>query len=78
MWHIGCIFAKKIYTMNVTSSGRNASSIDLQEIIVREVEDMDDAELYKYLVATRRDGKEMLSEAEQDAFERKMGLGKYR
>lgn len=64
--------------MNATSSGRNASSIDLQKIIVREAEGMDDAELYKYLVATRRDGKEMLSDAEQDAFERKMGLGKYR
>lgn len=60
------------------SSKENASSIDLQEIIVREAEDINDAELYKYLVATRRDGKEMLSDAEQDAFERKMGLGKYR
>lgn len=77
MWHIGCIFAKKC-TMNAMSSKENASSIDLQEIIVREAEDINDAELYKYLVATRRDGKEMLSDAEQDAFERKMGLGKYR
>lgn len=64
--------------MNAMSSKENASSIDLQEIIVREAEDINDAELYKYLVATRRDGKEMLSDAEQDAFERKMGLGKYR
>lgn len=39
---------------------------------------MDDAEVYKYLVATRPDGKVMLSETEQEMFERKMDLGKYR
>lgn len=50
----------------------------IEEILIREAEDMDDAEVYKYLVATRPDGKVMLSDEEQDEFERKMGLGKYR
>lgn len=50
----------------------------IEEILIREAENMDDAEIYKYLVATRPEGKVMLSETEQEEFERKMGLGKYR
>lgn len=50
----------------------------IEELLVREMEDMEDAEVYKYLVSTRPEGKIMLSESEQDEFERKMGLGKYR
>ena len=50
----------------------------IEDLLVREMEDMEDAEVYKYLVSTRPEGKIMLSESEQDEFERKMGLGKYR
>lgn len=50
----------------------------IEEILIREAEDMDDAEVYKYLVASRPDGKIMLSDAEQEDFERKMGIGKFR
>lgn len=50
----------------------------IEELLVREMEDMEDAEVYKYLVSTRPEGKIMLSESEQDKFERKMGLGKYK
>lgn len=50
----------------------------IEDILVREANDMADAEVYKYLVATRPEGKTMLSESEQDYFERKMGIGKYR
>lgn len=50
----------------------------IEDILIREAEDMDDAEIYKYLVATRPNGKVMLTETEQEEFERKMGLGKYR
>lgn len=63
-------------TVKAATMGTSLKKL-IEEILVREAEDMDDAELYKYLVATRRDGKEMLSDTEQDAFERKMGLGKY-
>lgn len=50
----------------------------IEDILIREAEDMDDAEVYKYLVSTRPEGKAMLSESEQDEFERKMGIGQYR
>lgn len=50
----------------------------IEEILIREAEEMDDAEVYKYLSATRPEGKIMLSDAEQEEFERKMGIGNYR
>ena len=48
----------------------------LEAIIVREAQQMEDAELYKYLVATRPEGKIMLSPSEQEEFERKLGIFK--
>ncbi|MDE6192899.1 MAG: hypothetical protein K2M83_02795 [Muribaculaceae bacterium] len=42
----------------------------IEDLLIRESEDMDDAELYRYLVATRPEGKIMLSESEKDDFER--------
>ncbi len=50
----------------------------IEDLLVREMEDMEDAEVYKYLVASRPDGKVMLSDKEQEEFERKLGLGKFR
>lgn len=50
----------------------------IEDILIREANDMEDAEVYKYLVANRPEGKIMLSDSEQDEFERKMGIGKYR
>lgn len=50
----------------------------IEDILVREANDMEDAEVYKYLLSTRPEGKVMLSDAEQDEFERKMGIGKHR
>ena len=47
---------------------------DIEDLLIRESEDMDDAELYRYLVATRPEGKIMLSESEQDDFERELGI----
>lgn len=41
----------------------------IEELLVREMEDMEDAEIYKYLVATRPEGKVMLSKDEQADFE---------
>lgn len=41
----------------------------IEELLIREMEDMEDAEVYKYLVATRPEGKVMLSEQEQADFE---------
>lgn len=47
-------------------------------VIIREAEEMDDAEVYRYLVSTKPEGKVMLSDKAQDEFARKMGIGKYR
>ena len=36
------------------------------------------ADVYRYLASTRQEGKVMLSDSEQEEFERRMGLGNYR
>lgn len=41
----------------------------IEELLVREMENMDDAEVYRYLSATRPEGKVMLSDKEQADFE---------
>ena len=66
-------------TLNIKAAAMGTSLKKLiEDILTREAEDMDDVEVYKYLVATRPEGKVMLSETEQEEFERRMGLGKYR
>lgn len=37
----------------------------IEQLLIREMEDMEDAEIYKYLVSTRPEGKVMLNEQEQ-------------
>lgn len=64
-------------TIRAATMGTSLKKL-IEDILIREAEDMDDAEIYKYLVATRPNGKVMLTETEQEEFERKMGLGKYR
>ena len=41
----------------------------IEGLLVREMEDMEDAQIYKYLVSTRPEGKVMLNEQEQAEFE---------
>lgn len=40
----------------------------IEQLLVREMEDMDDAEVYRYLVKTRPEGKVIVSEQEKDEF----------
>lgn len=42
----------------------------IEELLIREIEDMDDAEIYRYLVSTRPEGKTMLNKQEQTDFEK--------
>lgn len=42
----------------------------IEDMLVREMEDMDDAEIYKYLVSTRPEGKVMLNAQEKEDFEK--------
>lgn len=66
-------------TLNIKAAAMGTSLKKLiEDILIREANDMDDAEVYRYLASTRPDGKVMLSDAEQDDFERRMGLGDYR
>lgn len=67
----------QVLSLRATSMGTNLKKY-IEDLLVREMEDMDDAEVYKYLVASRPEGKVMLSDKEQEEFERKFGLGKFR
>lgn len=64
-------------TIKAAAMGTNLKKL-IEEILIREAGEMDDAEVYKYLLSTRPEGKIMLSETEQDDFERRMGIGRYR
>lgn len=41
----------------------------IEDLLIRESEDMEDAEVYKYLVSTRPEGKVMLTAEEKKDFE---------
>lgn len=64
-------------TIRAAAMGKSLKKL-IEEILVREASDMDDADVYRYLASTRPEGKVMLSDSEQEEFERRMGLGKYR
>ena len=67
----------KTLNLKAAAMGTNLKKL-IEDIVAREASDMEDAEVYRYLVSTRPEGKEMLSSHEQDDFERRMGIGKYR
>lgn len=50
----------------------------IEQLLVEEANEMDDAEIYRYLVANRPEGKEMVDEQEKDDFMRRHGIGQYR
>lgn len=65
----------KVLNIKAAASGTNLKKL-IEEILKREATEMDDAEVYKYLVATRPEGQEMLSSTDQENFEKQMGIGK--
>ena len=67
----------KTLNLKAAAMGTNLKKL-IEDIVIQEASDMEDAEVYRYLVSTRSDGQEMLSAQEQDEFERRMGIGKYR
>ncbi|WP_289157846.1 hypothetical protein [uncultured Muribaculum sp.] len=50
----------------------------IEQLLVEEANEMDDAEIYRYLVATRPEGKVMVDEQEKDDFMRRHRIGKHR
>ena len=67
----------KTLNLKATAMGTNLKKL-IEDIISQEASDMEDAEVYRYLISSRPEGKEMLSSQEQDDFEKRMGIGKYR
>lgn len=54
--------------LKATAMGTNLKKF-IEDLLIREIEEMDDAEVYKYLVATRPEGKTKLSAEEKKDFE---------
>ena len=63
-------------TLNIKAAamGTNLKKL-IEDIVAQEASDMEDAEVYRYLVSTRPEGQQMLSEQEQDDFEKRMDIG---
>ena len=60
-------------SVKAASVGMNLKNY-IEHLLIQEANEMEDAELYKYLVSTRPEGKVMLSEDEQADFERRYGI----
>ena len=67
----------KTLNLKAAAMGTNLKKL-IEDIIIQEASDMEDTEVYRYLVSTRPEGKEMLSSQEQDDFEKRMGICKYK
>lgn len=47
----------------------------IEQLLAEDAAEVDDAELYRYLVASRPEGKQKISEEEKDDFMRRHGIG---
>lgn len=63
----------KILNIKAAAKGTNLKRL-IEDIVAQEASDMEDAEVYKYLVSTRPEGQGMLSEVGQENFEKRMGI----
>ena len=62
-----------VLSLRAVAMGTNLKKL-IEDILVREADTIDDAELYRHLVATRPQGKVMLTPSEQSDFERQMRI----
>ena len=67
----------KILNLKAAAMGTNLKKL-IEDIISQKASDLEDAEVYRQLLATRPEGQVMMTSDEQDDFERRMGIGKYR
>lgn len=58
----------QILSVKAAAMGTNLKKY-IEDLLVRETEDMEDTQIYRHLVASRPEGKVMLSEKEQADFE---------
>lgn len=64
-------------TIKAAAMGINLKKY-IEQLLVDEANEMEDAELYRYLVSNHPEGKTMIGEREKEDFMRRHGLGKYR
>lgn len=64
-------------SMKAAAMGLNLKKY-IEQLLVEEASEMDDADMYQYLASTRPEGKMMVSEDEKDEFMRRHGIGTYR
>lgn len=64
-------------TIKAAAMGVNLKKY-IEQLLVEEANGMDDADIYRYLVATRPEGKEMADEKEKDDFMRRHRIGQYK
>lgn len=50
----------------------------IENLLIEDANEMEDAELYRYLIAKYPEGKVKLTETEQEDFMKRNGIGKYR
>jgi oligoribonuclease NrnB/cAMP/cGMP phosphodiesterase (DHH superfamily) len=63
----------KYLSIKAVEKGTNLKSY-IEDLLVKDFEDMDDSSTYAYLSKTRPEGHEMLTKDEQKTFEEKYGL----
>ncbi len=64
-------------TVKAAAMGINLKKY-IEQLLIEEANEMEDAELYHYLVSTRPEGQVMVSESEKEDFMRRHGIGPYR
>jgi len=67
----------RVLNLKAAALGLNLKKY-IEQILVDEANEMEAAEVYRYLVATLPEGKKMVSEQEKDDFMRRHGIGQYR
>lgn len=50
----------------------------IEQLLMEEANEIDDAEIYRFLVDSRPEGQVMVSQQEKDDFMRRHGIGQYR
>lgn len=63
----------RLLSIKAAAAGTNLKNY-IEKLLEKEVEDMDDAELYKYLCKTKPEGEIALSEKEAEEFEKWLGV----
>lgn len=64
-------------TIKAAAMGINLKKY-IEQLLVEEACEMEDAELYRYLAAQRPEGKVKISDSEKEDFMRRHGIGEYR